>query len=148
METIKNILPGILLLLVCGCSSPSLVGLMEARGVSYDNTSRIVLNGSEGDVGSDIQVEIEEPFIIQEIWDSIYQSRSYSVWYTSGYRRADFYIGQDSTPAATLWINASDASHLDGMETRFRCPHLDSLVLKLLEKEHLDKQANKAKQEK
>jgi hypothetical protein len=119
---------------------------MKQYGITHHNTGKIVLTGSEADVGSDIKVEIEEQFLIQEIWDSIYQSRPHGLWYASGYRRADFYTFPDRPPAATLWINASDASHLDGQnETRFRCPKLHAFVMKLLQEEHdKQKKANQA----
>jgi len=119
---------------------------MKRHGISYHNTGKIVLAGSEADVGPNVKVEIEEQFLIQEIWDSIYQSRPHGLWYASGYRRADFYIDRNADPVLTLWINASDASHLDGQnETRFRCPKLHAFVMKLLQEQY-DKQekANQA----
>jgi hypothetical protein len=119
---------------------------MKQHGITHHNTSKIVLTGSEADVGPDIKVAIEEQFLIQEIWDSIYQSRPHGLWYASGYRRADFYVYPDQDPVATLWINASDASHLDRQhETRFRCPKLHAFVMKLLQEQY-DKQekANQA----
>lgn len=110
---------------------------MKRRGITHHNTGKIVLTGSEADVGPDITVEIEEQFLIQEIWDSIGQSRPHGLWYSSGYRQADFYVDQDAGPAVTLWINASDASFLDGQsKTRFRCPKLHALVMELLQQEH------------
>lgn len=133
----KRILIVILPLIVCGCASPSLVRQMKERGITHQNTGKIVLTGSEADVGPDIKVEIEEQFLIQEIWDSIYQSRPHDQWYASGYRRADFYTFPERAPVATLWINASDASHLDGQsQTRFRYPKLHALVMRLLQDEY------------
>ena len=123
--------------LVCGCASPSLVSQMKQHDITHHNTRKIVLTGSEGDVGSDVHVEIEEPYLIQEIWDSIYQSRPHDLWYASGHRRADFYTDPDGDPVATLWINASDTVRLDGQnETRFRCPKLHACVMKLLQEEY------------
>ncbi len=137
----------ILPLLICGCASPSLVRDMKQLGVTHQNTGKIVLTGSEADVGRNVKVEIEEPFLIQNIWDSIYQSRPHGLWHSSGYRRADFYIDPNAQdPSLTLWINASDASHLDGQnETRFRCPKLHAFVMKLLQEEYEKRnEANKA----
>ncbi len=143
----RRILAFILPVLIsCGCAPPSLVRQMKRHGIAHHNTGRIVLTGSEADVGSSIKVDIEEQFLIQEIWDTIYESRPHGLWYASGYRRADFYTYPDGDPVVTLWINASDASHLDGQsETRFRCPKLHALVMKRLQEEY-DKQqkANKA----
>ncbi len=142
----KRILTIILPLFICGCASPSLVHQMKQHGITHHNTGKIVLTGSEADVGHDVKVEIEEQFLIQEIWDSIYQSRPHGLWYASGYRRADFYVDQNEDPAVTLWINASDAAHLDGQtQTRFRCPKLHAFVMKLLQDEYdKRKKANQA----
>jgi len=141
----KRILTVILPLLICGCASPSLVRQMKQNGITHHNTGKIVLTGSEADVGPDVKVEIEEQFLIQEIWDSIYQSRPHGLWYASGYRKADFYVDQDRDPVATLWINASDSSFLNGnSKTRFRCPKLHAFVMGLLQEEYDRKQkANK-----
>ncbi len=137
----KRILTVILPLLICGCASPSLVRQMKQHGITHHNTGKVVLTGSEADVGSEITVEIEEQFLIQEIWDAIYQSRPHGLWYASGYRRADFYVDQNDKPATTLWINASDSSFLDGQsKNRFRCPKLHAFVMKLLQDEYDRKQ--------
>ena len=113
-----------------------LVTRMRAHGISHENTAKIVLWGSEADVGPDVTVEISSQFLIQEIWDTIYQSRPYTRWAASGYRKADFYAkGEADEPVMTLWINATDACHIDGQAERFRCPKLDLLVMGLLEKE-------------
>jgi len=118
---------------------------MKQRGITHHNTDRIVLIGSESDVGSSIRVDIQDQYLIQEIWDSICQSRPHDLWYASGYRRAEFYKDPDSEPVATLWINESDASHLDGQNERFRCPKLYGLVMDLLQEEYDRRQkANKA----
>ena len=142
-RTLTCILP---LLLACGCASPSLVRQMKQRGITHHNTGRIVLTGSEADVGSNVKVDIRENFLIQKIWDTIYQSRPHDRWCACGYRRADFYTHPEGEPVVTLWINATDACPLDGQsETRFRCPQLDALVMKLLQAEYDRQQkANKA----
>lgn len=122
------------LVFFCGCAPASLVDRMKIQGVTDLNTGKIVLYGSEADVGSDIKVTVVEHFLIQEIWDTIYQSRPGRIWYASGYRRADFYTDNyREKPALTLWINASDACHIDGQKQRFRCPKLNALVMKLLQ---------------
>lgn len=137
----KRILTVIVPLLICGCASPSLVRQMKKCGVTHHNTGKIVLTGSEADVGSNTKVAIEEQFIIQEIWDSIYQSRPHGSWCASGYLRADFYVDQNDEPAVTLWINVSDSSFLDGQsKSRFRCPKLHAFVMKLLQEEYDRKQ--------
>jgi len=133
-RVITTILP---LLVLCGCASPALVNRMKAHGVTHLNTGKIILYGSEADVGSHVSVKIEEHFLIQGIWDTIYQSRPERVWYASGYRRANFYADTDlDHPAFTLWINASDACHINKQTERFRCPKLHSVVMRLLQDAH------------
>ena len=56
---------------------------MNERGVTHHNTDKIMLTGSQADFGPDVKVEIKEQFLIQEIWDSIYQSRPHDLWYAS-----------------------------------------------------------------
>ena len=101
------------------------------------NTQRIVLTGSEADYGASLKVNITEKFLIQDIWDRIYQSRPYDVWYASGYRQLDFYTRDQLTrPSLTLMVNASDACHIKGSSERFRCPGMDTVLMKLLKQEH------------
>ncbi len=126
-----TILPPVIL---CGCAPSSLVSRIKIQGVTHLNTGKIVLYGSEADFGRDVRVEVEEHFLIQEIWDTIYQSRPARIWYACGYRRADFYADTNlENPALTLWINASDACHIGTQKERFRCPKLNALVMNLLQ---------------
>ena len=122
---------------LAGCAKNGLVENMQSHGITHEITGKIVLRGSEPDVGSKIIVPIREQFIIQEIWDSIYQSRPYSVWYASGYRHLDFYNNEnDSKPILTLLVNESGATHIQGTDKRFRCPGLEQYVMNLLTEEY------------
>ena len=145
MKKAAYILPVLFLLAAgSGCTSGSLVSRMKAYGVTHLNTSKIVLRGMEADVGSDVIVEIEEHFLIQEIWDTIYQSRPATIWYSSGFRQADFYApGYPKKPAFTLLINESDACHIKGEKDRFRCPKLHALFMKLLKEAYDSQVGNK-----
>ncbi len=128
----------LVVLFFSGCESTSLVTLMKEHGVTHENTSKIVLHGSEGDVGADISLQVTEDFLIQGIWDTIYQSRPYTTRCACGDRKAEFYVKKDSLkPALVLWINGTDACHIDSDSEpeRFRCPNLDSLVMDLLKGE-------------
>ena len=127
-------------------ASASLVEEMSQRGVTARNTARIVLTDSEGGTGA-TAVEIDEEFIIQKVWDSIHQSRPHDRWAMSGFQRADFYTGPGDTPAATLWVNETDACFLDGQSaSKFRCPELHALASRLLQEAHEKRRgARKAK---
>ena len=126
----------VLTLVAAGCSEPELVRKMEAQGASYLTTGKIVVEGSEADYGP-IRIEIAEPVEIQKVWDTIFLSRPYQVWFASGYRRVEFYRFQnDQTPLLTLYVNASGASHIDGASKRHRCPGLDEMLMGWLADEY------------
>jgi len=124
--------------LLVGCAtSPALVRELSSHSVTYRNTERILLTGSEGGYGRSVKVSITEHFIIQDVWDRIYQSRPYDVWYASGYRKLDFYPrGQPNKPSVTLMVNASDACHIQGSSERFRCPGMNTVLEDLLKREY------------
>ena len=117
---------------------PSLVRNLAKRGVSDVSTGRIILIGSEGGCGDDIQVTITAEFLIQEIWDTIYQSRPYKTWTASGFRKLRFYTDAQSTvPVAELLVNATDRCHFeDAFDDAFRCPGINKTLGPLLKAEY------------
>jgi len=118
-------------------SAPQLVQRLSDQSITYRNTDKIILRGSEGGYGASLAVTITEEFLIQKIWDSIYQSRPYDVWAASGYRKLDFYKkGQKNGPVLTLMVNATDACHIEGTSERFRCPELSAILGKLLKSKY------------
>ena len=124
---------------VAGCSGPSLVGQMKARGVSDLETGKVVIRGSEADFGSETEVTATADFIIQKVWDSVYASRPYHTWAASGYREIEFYRRPDDPqPVLTLLVNATDETHIRGRTAQdgFRCPGLHEYLMMLLEKEY------------
>jgi hypothetical protein len=123
--------------LLAGCAtSPVLVRRLSSHSVTDQETQRIVLTGSEGGYGASLKVSITEEFLIQDIWDRIYQSRPYKVWYASGYRQLDFYRQGQDEPSLTLLVNASDACHIKDTTERFRCPGISAVLEKLLKHEY------------
>ena len=134
------------LLVLAGCQStsshpdgrPALVRDLERRGVTDANTVEIVLAGSEGGYGGDTQVDITAPFLIQEIWDTIYQSRPHKTWAASGFRRLRFYTHPDAEqPAAELLVNITDRCHFEGaFDDAFRCPGINKILGPLLKAEY------------
>lgn len=108
---------------------------LAARGITDHNTARIVIVGSEGagDGGREVTVEnlMRE---VQEIWDTIYQSRPHELWVASGNRTLQFYRKGDlETPVVELLVNATDRCYVRGaFDDGHRCPGLNRLIGKLL----------------
>lgn len=133
-------------LVLTGCQSmptrpdlrPALVQKLEKRGVSDANTAKIILVGSEGGYGERTQVTITAEFLIQEIWDTIYQSRPYKTWAASGFRKLRFYADRESeVPVAELLVNATDRCHFDeDFNDSFRCPGIEKILDPLLKAEY------------
>ncbi len=140
-----------LLLIACiivliGCQSspkrmkfrPELVRQFEKRGVTDINTEKIILVGSQGGFGNNIQVEITEDFLIDEIWDMIYQSRPYWTRVASGYRKLIFYTySQPDIPKTKLMVNGTDRCHFEGdFDNPFRCPGINKILRPMLKAEY------------
>ena len=119
-------------------SKPVLVRRLAARGVSDANTQKIVVVGGEGGYGTGLQVTITEEFLIQEIWDTIYQSRPYKTWAASGFRKLWFYTDRDAASfSAELLVNETDRCHFEGgFDDGFRCPGINKILSRLLEAEY------------
>ena len=134
------------LVILVGCQSvslqpdlrPALVQELGTRGVTDANTQRIIAVACEGDYGADVQVPITAPFLIQEIWDTIWQSRPYKTWAASGFRKLRFYKDRESgAPQAELLVNVTDRCHFDGaFDDGYRCPGINKILEPLLKKEY------------
>ncbi len=126
-------------MLLSGCSSPSLVRDLKKYSVTYLNTKKIVIRGSENDGFPNVVVEERRPSsIIQEIWDRIYLSRPYSVYAFSSWRILELYTDADSnTPDFTLYVNETDETHIEGKspEEGYRCPGLEHYLVESLIRE-------------
>lgn len=133
----------VLVVFLEGCvSTPKLVRTMAKHGITDQNTEKIVATGSEGGWGASTQVVLDAHFLVQDVWDAIYQSRPNDVWYASGYRKLDFYRhGEGDAPCLTLLVNASDSCHIEGTTKRFRCPGINRGLDVLLKQEYESKQA-------
>ena len=142
----KKLMFAACLLVLTGCQStstrpdlrPALVQKLEKRGVSDANTAKIILVGSEGGYGRRTQVTITAEYLIQEIWDTIYQSRPHKAWAASGFRKLRFYADRESeVPVAELLVNATDRCHFDGdFDDSFRCPGIEKILDPLLKTEY------------
>jgi hypothetical protein len=123
------------ILFALGCRA-TLQDQLGARGVRYDSCGRIDIVGSEADVGDFRVPVVSSDPDFQNVWTAIIHSRPYKVWYASGYRRIEFFLGADSTTAvATLLVNESGGAHVKeaaGEPQRFYCPGLHELAMRRL----------------
>ena len=144
VETRPGVVSLLLALLCAGCAGPSLVRDLEKRGVTYQNTEKIIVQDSEGGWGADTIVVLSDEFAIQTVWDAIYQARPYSQWVASGYREIRFYTASRADkPNVILRQNASDEVHLKGLTARdgYRCPGLFDYLTPFLEHEYEKREA-------
>lgn len=139
MSIVRFFMLVMLVSFISGCTKPTLVDQMQSRGISYLNTQKVVIRASEGGYGSDTVVNVEEEFIIQRIWDSIYVSRPYHRWSASGDEQVEFYSSrEDSKPRLTLMVNVSDLARIKGQTYNegFRCPGLNEYLQEWLKREY------------
>jgi len=113
---------------ISGCSTPSnrpidrnhLVEALYSKGARPSTTEKLVLRGSEGGFGSDVNVVITDPGVISRVWTCILNSKNYGVFSACGYRKIEFYSAGDSdTPLATLILHCGtgDAAYLEGQDS-------------------------------
>ena len=125
--------------LLSGCSSPSLVRDLKKHNVTYLNTKKIIIRGSENDGCANVVVEEHGPsFIIQDIWDRIYLSRPYPVYAFSSWRILELYTDLHSNkPDAILYVNETDETHIEDKSPKdgYRCPGLEGYLMELLIRE-------------
>lgn len=136
--TMRFILIVFLALLAQGCSNPSLVRDLKKRNVTYLNTTHIVVRGSESDGCPGVIVEDGADYVIQEIWDKIYQSRPYPRFAFSSWRTLELYTYYDfNEPAVTLMVNETNETHIKGTSPKdgYRCPGLEQYLINMLIRE-------------
>ena len=131
-------LPGCQSTSVSSDPRPPLVRQLADLGVSDANTRKIVIVDTEAGYGPDVAATITHDFLIQEIWDTIYQSRPYSRWAASGFRKLLFYKDAESqVPAAELLVNETDRCHFEGaFDDAYRCPGIFRILERELKAEH------------
>ena len=124
---------------LCGCTPhPDLVAELKSMGIEGSSITRIVLRGTEADVGPHVSVELSESVDITKLWSSIQASVPSDLWYAYGYRIVELH----GRKKATLLVNESGATHIEGsssyryedgvMKGAFYCPGLHGTVLRLL----------------
>lgn len=117
-------------------SSPlTMAALIEQEsGVTHLNTRKVIIRGHEGSVGQgkDIVIDSVEEYVIQQIWDTMYQSRPYDRWAASGFTELEFYTDEDGKkPDAVLHVNETDMAFTKDIKEGYRCPGLAGLVDRL-----------------
>jgi hypothetical protein len=86
-------------------SGNRLVEALYVKGAKPSTTAKIVLRGSDSGFGSDINVAITDPHVINRVWKTILNSKNYGVFSACGYRKIEFHSAIDSaTPLATLTL--------------------------------------------
>jgi hypothetical protein len=110
--------------------SPTLATVLQARGISPEAITHFRFVGDEGSLTSG-RVAVDTN--VTWIWDGmIATAEPYSYWLPSGYRRVEIFTRGQDRPAAVLFVNETDATHLEGDSQRFMCHGLEGLALHLL----------------
>ena len=113
-------------------SMPVMAAIIEKEsGITYRNTAKIILRGDEasGTAGTNVVLTDLDEYAIQDIWDTIYQSRPYDHVAMSGYREIEFYSDADADkPDIVLYVNETSATHTNRNDMKFRCPGLPKLL--------------------
>lgn len=108
----------------------TLAKVLEERGISSATVTHFRFVGDEGSLTSG-RVAVETN--VTWIWDGmIATAEPYSYWLPSGYRRVEIFTRGQQQPAAVLFVNETDATHIEGDSRRFMCHGLEDLALHLL----------------
>ena len=150
------LIAGCAALLLPGCAANTLVAELADRGVTPKTTAKLKFVSSEGDLGGDVQVTTHDAEVIDAVWTRVLSSKPTNHWVFSGWAKVEFYTGRKTEwPAATLLLNATDASHV---ETEFhahydaesnrmvglmRCPGLHNLIRWHMVKEYDRRKENR-----
>ena len=108
----------------------TLAKVLEQRGISSATISYFRFVGDESSRTSG-RVAIETN--VDWVWNGmIATAEPYSYWLPSGYRRVEIFVRDRQQPAAVLYVNETDATHLEGDSRRFMCHGLEDLAMHLL----------------
>ena len=116
----------------------TLAKALEKRGVRPEDISQLCLVGDEASVGSNIKVVVTDKDEIEWLWSSMVSTAEpYSHWVASGDRILQVYTGGGKQLATTLFVNETDATHVDGIDGRFMCHGLHDYIMDKFEKKGL-----------
>lgn len=108
----------------------TLATVLQARGISPETITALKFVGDESSYTSGrTAIETNATWI----WDKmIATAEPYNYWVPSGYRRVEIFKRGQQKTAAVLFVNETDATHLEGDTRRFMCHGLDALAMRLL----------------
>lgn len=105
----------------------TLATALQARGVSSDAITHFRFVGDESSLTTG-RVAVDTN--VSWIWDGmIATAEPYSYWLPSGYRRVEIFTRGQLQPAAVLYVNETDATHIEGDSQRYMCHGLEDLAL-------------------
>ncbi len=89
--------------------------------------------GDESSYTSGLAVVESDAATIQWIWNRMFETAEpYHYWVPSGNRTIEIYVRDKREVAATLHVNETDATRLDGHDDSYMCHGLEDLVLRRL----------------
>ncbi len=113
-----------------------LIENLRERGITYITTSKVIIYGSPADYGTKTIVNSQWTWLIQEIWDKIYESRPHSTWTASNYLKLEL-CTKEKGIKAILYVNATDNCFLNEKDKKgYRCPGLYEYLMKVLKYEY------------
>ena len=108
----------------------TLAAVLQKRGISPEMITHFRFVGDESSYTSG-RVAVDTD--VAWIWDRmIATAEPYGYWVSSGYRRVEIHTRGQQQPAAVLFVNETDATHLEGDTRRFMCHGLEDLAVHLL----------------
>ena len=108
----------------------TLASVLETRGIAPQTISHFRFVGDENSHTSG-RTAIDTD--VSWIWDRmIATAEPYNYWLPSGYRRVEIFTRGQQQPAAVLYVNETDATHIEGDARRFMCHGLEDLAIHLL----------------
>jgi hypothetical protein len=106
---------------------------LETRGIAPQTISHFRFVGDESSHTSG-RTAIDTD--VSWIWEGmIATAEPYNYWLPSGYRRVEIFTRGQQQPAAVLFVNETDATHIEGDGRRFMCHGLEDLAIHLLSPE-------------
>jgi len=103
------------------------------RGISPNTVTHIKFVGDEASLTSGREVISRDKEEIEWLWNWIFDyAEPYSFWVPSGYRQMQIFTTENGPPEAFLYINETDATHVDGVSGRFMCHGLEEYILQRL----------------
>lgn len=112
---------------------PTISQVLEKRGITPDKVTYIKFVGDESSYTTGREVTFRDRDEIEWLWTWIFDhAEPYSFWVPSGYRRLHIFTSSATSPAAILFVNETDATHVEGISGRFMCHGLEQYITQRL----------------